>query len=198
MSKPSRPLEVSVKPLQIETIKVRIRGTSDLIMHAWSEKARKQMEEAQQGKSRTKKPPRVPDEEREAALYKMPDGRPAFPSRGFKTAIVDACRLLDILPMVTAKVSLHVLGDMVPIEGERYDRTDHVRLEGGTASIAYRPAFRGWSATLPITFVVNVLTAEQVVNLVNAGGLCGVGEWRPSCPKGKSGTFGMFEVVTDE
>ena len=38
---------------------------------------------------------------------------------------------------------------------------------------------------------------DSVVSLVNAGGLGGVGEWRPSAPKSNSGVFGRYEVDFD-
>lgn len=88
--------------------------------------------------------------------------------------------------------------ELVPIEGRWRMRRDTVRLETGVADLRYRPGFPRWRATLRVTHVVNVLSQEQVTNLVNAGGMCGVGEWRPSAPKVHSGIFGCYHVANDE
>ena len=40
---------ITIKPIKREQIKLRIVGDSPLIMHAWSEKAKREMYEAQQG-----------------------------------------------------------------------------------------------------------------------------------------------------
>ena len=46
---------ITIRPLKREKIKLRIVGDSPLIMHAWSEKAKREMYEAQQGKKVVKK-----------------------------------------------------------------------------------------------------------------------------------------------
>ena len=46
---------VEIKPLDMRTVEVTIVGDTPLIMHAWSEKAKRMMLEAQQGKAKGKK-----------------------------------------------------------------------------------------------------------------------------------------------
>ena len=48
---------ISIRPLDIRETTIRIVGDSPLIMHAWSEKAKRMMLEAQQGKAKGKKKP---------------------------------------------------------------------------------------------------------------------------------------------
>lgn len=43
---------VTIKPIEMKTVEITIEGDSPLIMHAWSEKAKLMMLEAQQGKAR--------------------------------------------------------------------------------------------------------------------------------------------------
>lgn len=71
-------------------------------------------------------------------------------------------------------------------------REDMVRVGMGSADIRYRAEFRNWYVDLTVAFNKNgQYSAEQVVNLLNAGGYaCGVGEWRPE----KDGQYGMFHV----
>jgi hypothetical protein len=144
--------------------------------------------------------PRDPQAEVEAAMYYMPDGKtPGFPSRAFKSASVLAgYRFYGNFPMASTKVYFRVEGEgpeyLVPIIGERIDRVDHVRIGMGSADIRYRPSFRNWSTILHISYLKNMITPNQIVHLVMAAGVLGVGEWRPSAPKGLNGTFGTFDI----
>ena len=48
---------ISIRPIEVKETTIRIVGDSPLIMHAWSEKAKRMMLEAQQGKAKGKKKP---------------------------------------------------------------------------------------------------------------------------------------------
>lgn len=45
---------IEIRPIEIKKIKVRILGDTPLIMHAWSEKAKREMLDAQMGKKKVK------------------------------------------------------------------------------------------------------------------------------------------------
>ena len=61
---------VAIRMPSIKHVKIRIVGDSPLIVHAWSEKAKREMLEAQQGKNRTKKKPtKMPFDDFARALY---------------------------------------------------------------------------------------------------------------------------------
>lgn len=61
---------VEIKKPQIAHVKIRIVGDTPLIVHAWSEKAKREMLDAQQGKNKTKKKPeRIPFDDFARALY---------------------------------------------------------------------------------------------------------------------------------
>lgn len=45
---------ITIKPIKTQTFKIRLVGDTPLIMHAWSEKAKREMLEAQQGKKKVK------------------------------------------------------------------------------------------------------------------------------------------------
>ena len=45
---------ISIKPIEIEKVKIRIVGDSPLIVHAWSEKAKKMMLDTQMKVTKTK------------------------------------------------------------------------------------------------------------------------------------------------
>ena len=63
---------VTIKPIEMKTVEITIEGDSPLIMHAWSEKAKLMMLEAQQGKAKGKA---RRDTAGEARLGKVRHGR---------------------------------------------------------------------------------------------------------------------------
>jgi hypothetical protein len=58
---------LEIPELDVRQATLRIVGIAPLIVHRWSEKALKQLEDSQTGKARQQKAPRQPDEERKAA-----------------------------------------------------------------------------------------------------------------------------------
>jgi hypothetical protein len=182
---------VEVPDIDIARVNVRIVGMSELVMHAWSEKAKKAMLDKQMGGPAKKREFKDPKQDYEEAFYRLPDGRPCFPSIAFKAAIVSAARQVDGLPMTFLRGALHIDGEFVPIEGEPRMREDTVRVGNGTADLRYRPGFPEWSATLPIRLNRRALKLQQLLSLINQAGFSvGVGEFRPE----KDGAWGMFRV----
>jgi hypothetical protein len=184
--------EVKLAGLAIDQIKLRLVGTSALIVHKWSEKAKKQMLDKQMKRASQGKAAKDPDEDYRESLYMRPDGSYGFPAVAFKAAAVRAGTYCD-MKMVFLRGAFHVEGDLVLVEGEPEPREDMVRVGMGTADIRYRPQFPKWATELDITFNNRALTAEQIVNLFEIAGFAvGVGEWRPE----KDGQFGRFRVET--
>lgn len=190
------PGALRLERIAIRRMEVPIVGITPLIMHAWSEKARNQMAATETVKK--KKEPRDPDGDFNAARYRLPDGRDGVPAVSFKAAMVFAARLFEGVTMTGLKQLLFVHGEgpqqLVPIEGKLSRREDMVRVGMGVADIRWRPQYDDWRTTLFVDFVPSSLTPSSVLALVDAAGIGGVGEWRPSAPKGATGSFGRFRV----
>lgn len=170
---------------------LRIVGDSELITHAWSEKAKKEMRDKQMGRASNQKAPKVPEEDYDGAFYRMPDGSPAIRTIAFKAAAVDAASQIKAMTKVYLRGAFHTMGELVRINGTPYMREDMVRVGMGTADLRYRPGFPEWSVDIRIRFNPRAITLEQLVHLFNQAGFsCGVGEWRPQ----KDGSYGMFHV----
>lgn len=181
-----------LKQLNIQNFQLKLVGTSPLIMHKWSDKAKKEMLDKQMKKTKTAKLAKDPQADYESSMYRDSDGDPCFPSVAFKSAAVDAAISMD-LKKTNMRQSFHVLGEMVKIVGEPSMREDMVRVGMGTADIRYRAEFKKWSCVLDIRFNAAMISVEQIVNLFQSAGFgIGVGEWRPQ----KNGSYGMFEVAT--
>lgn len=187
-------LTIELPKLNLQTMPVTLIGDSPLIVHAWSKKAKQAMLDKQMKRARGKKEPKDPEQDYEDCFYRLPDGRYGFPTVAFKSAMVGACRFADI-KMTELRGALHVAGELVHIEGEPSPREDMVRVGMGTADIRYRPEFRNWRCTLQIQFNANIISPEQILNLLTLAGFgVGVGEWRPE----RNGPFGRFSVQTEE
>lgn len=187
---------LEIRPLNIKTLMVPIRGLSPLICHAWSEKAKKQMLDNMMKTKAKKRDQKDPEAEYRASFYMTSDGGYGFPAVAFKSSMVRAAKLAGI-PMVDARQMFHVEaedGDLVRIGGEPTMREDTVTVGRGT-DLRYRPEFRDWKAYLSIRYNADNISDQQLVDLLGLAGFSvGVGEWRPE----KSGQFGMFEVVPSD
>lgn len=185
---------VELKRIRIERINLEIEGDSSLIVHAWSAKAKKEMLDKQMKKAKTAKEAKDPQRDYEEAFYRLPDGKPGFPTIAFKQAAVSAGgRFSEGLKMTELRGAFFIDGELAEIKGKPNMREDMVRVGMGTADIRYRPEFKEWKVTLPIKYNADKISLEQLVNLFNLAGFgVGVGEWRPE----KDGQYGMFHVVT--
>lgn len=197
--------DVHLERLERRVYECDIVGVTPLIVNRWSEKARAMMLEAQQSNTRkkSKKEPKDPVANFEASKYKLKDGSDAFPATAFKAAIVHAGRLFDGITQVALKQTVLVLGDGTDARGDElvkisFDeclmREDTPRNASGVADLRYRAQYNGWSAHLRVQVIEGILTADSVAALVDAAGVGGVGEWRPTAPKSATGTYGTFEL----
>lgn len=183
---------IQIPQIEIERMVIKVIGDSPLVVHKWSEKAKKEMLDKQMKVAKKGREAKDPQRDFEESIYHHPDGGYGFPSIAFKCAAVDACRFTDGTKMTVARGAFHVEGEFVKIKGdEPKPREDMVRVGMGTADIRYRAEFTNWSAEIPISYNRHALSKEQIVNLFNLAGFgVGVGEWRPE----KNGQFGRFHV----
>lgn len=206
---------IEIRPIQIRKATIRIVGDTPLIMHAWSEKAKREMLEKQMKVTKTKaKDAKNPVEDFIRSMYwltPMPtdmteDGfhaaidngaRFGFPVTAFKQAAISAAyRMGWAKDKMSMRGAFFIDGDenqMLEIKSDApIMREDMVKVGMGTADIRYRGEFRNWSAEINISFNENgQYSLEQIINIINAGGyVCGVGEWRPE----RDGQYGMFHV----
>lgn len=191
--------EAELQKIKVEQAEIRIKGLSPLIMHRWSEKARKEMLDKQMKKT-VKKEAKSPDEQYEESIYYLDDGRVGFPADAFKKAMIRGAKHIGLV-MTDARTSFFVHGEycsrddreLIPVSGDVQPREDMVRLQGNQADIRFRGQVVNWEATLTISYNAAITSFDHIVNMLHAAGYgVGVGEWRPE----RDGTFGRFEVVT--
>jgi hypothetical protein len=190
-------VSVAIPEPNIQAFKVTLKGTAPLIHHEWSEKAKKQIRDKQQKKASKAHGKRNPNGEYEASKIKNSKGKLAIKAIWIKKAVVAAARNIDGVPMTLLRGAVFVRGDedgLIPLRYKKEKMVeDVVRLSGGTSDLRYRPYIHDWEADVEIQHNADVLSTEQVVNLLKiAGFACGIGERRP----GKSGEdYGTFDVL---
>lgn len=204
-------IAIQLQRLPMQTLLVPVVGTSPLIVHKFSEKAKKQMLDAMQNRKNPKEP-KDPEAEYLAAFYHIwkrdeskgtleRDGY-GFPVIAFKAATIGGGRFYSGVTMVALRQYMFFKGEagdggqqMARIESDAGPkmREDVVRVNRGGSDLRYRPMFEDWRTTLRVSYVTSALTRDSVLNLIDAGGFgVGVGEWRPE----KSGDFGTYQIDT--
>lgn len=211
IKKATETTEVVIPAINVKTAEIHIVGDSPLIMHKWSEKAKKEILDKQMKKAKTKghdakDPVRdfidsiywlegEPEEKTEEGFAKaiQNGARFGFPSVAFKASAVAAGYRAGVTKnMVSMNAAFHIDGEFVEIVGIPQMREDMVRVGMGVADIRYRGEFQNWSATFTVKYNASAISLEQLVNLFNLGGFaCGLGEWRPE----RGGQYGMFHVM---
>lgn len=206
---------VEIRPLDIKVIPIKIVGDSPLIVHAWSEKAKKMMLDAQTKATKTKareiRNPldefihsmywltEVPLESTEEAFIKALENgaKFGFPVGAIKQAANSAAYRLGWVKNQMELRGAYFLkteyGDMARIENSIPEmREDMVRIGMGSADLRYRAEFKNWEMNMLLQYNASGnMTIEQIINCINAGGYAvGIGEWRPE----KDGDFGRFHV----
>lgn len=210
MNRSTKDATVTIPAINIQYATIRVVGDSPLIVHKWSEKAKKEILDKQMKKAKTKgHDAKDPVRDFIESLYWI-DGEPedktengfaraiengarfGFPSVAFKASAVSAGYRSGVTrDKVSMNAAFHIDGELVEIKGIPEMREDMVRIGMGTADIRYRGMFSEWSATIQVKYNASAISLEQLVNLINLGGFaCGLGEWRPE----KGGQFGMFHV----
>ena len=207
---------IEIRPIEIKKVTIRIVGDTPLIMHAWSEKAKRMMLEAQMGFAKgKKKEAKNPVDDFIRSMYwitPMPEdgtmesfeeaiangARFGFPVTAFKQAAISAAyRMGWAKDKMSMRGAFFIDSDengMIEIHCDTPEmREDMVNVGMGTADIRYRGEFKNWYADLTISYNANgQYSLENIVNIINAGGyVCGVGEWRPE----RDGQNGMFHVA---
>lgn len=208
---------IEIRPLDIREVKIRLVGDTPLIVHAWSEKAKREMLENSTKETKTKaKPPRNPIADFANSLYWLTekpnimteedwiealqqDPKFGFPVTAFKQAAnSSAYRLGWVSNQMKLRGSYFLkteYGSFAEIKGSIPEiREDMVRIGQSKPDIRYRGEFKNWYCDMTMEYNASGdITLEQILNVINAGGyVCGVGEWRPE----KDGEFGRFHIVT--
>jgi len=217
---------VEIKPIEMRKVKIRIEGDTPLIMHAWDDKAKREMLEAQQGKKKGKqKDPKNPVNDFVQSMYWL-EGKPemdchtdeiecqkmfteaieggarfGFPVTAFKQAAISAAYRMgwskDKVSLQGAFFLEDTQDDMLEIKGDApVMREDMVRIGMGTADIRYRGEFRNWYAEAIVTYNAN--GQYDLNSIINMINAGGTYCGIGEWRVEKSGQNGMYHVALSE
>jgi hypothetical protein len=187
---------ISIPAMNLDHLTMTVVGDTSLIVHKWSEKAKKQMLDKMTKKATGPRAAKDPEQEFKDSIYRLADGRPGFPSIGLKSAAVDAASFISDVTKVVIRGAFHIDDELVAIEGDDpVLREDVVTVGMGGTDLRYRGEFKKWRMTFTVRFNASILSEEQIINLFQQAGFSiGLGEWRAQ----KNGRNGLFHVAGRE
>jgi hypothetical protein len=181
-------------------VHVTIRGSADLLLHAWNVEAIEEKANAKKGSS-AKKSDNV-----ESYVRRNEEGLICLPSEYLRMSVVNAAKFRQDprSPRKSAmdlyKAALISLNPLVPITtstGEKpttWDYEHRCRVQVQRSGITRcRPAFKeGWTVEVPLMVNLPEYVEPKDLNEVisSAGRLIGVGDFRP--------TYGRFQITKFE
>lgn len=208
--------EIVIPEIHREEVIIRLVGDSPLLVHKWSEKAKKMILDKQTQRAKTKAhdirepfrdfidslywisgEPAEDEKNEEGWLRAIESGecRFGFPAVAFKSAAIDGAYRHGAIPnKVGSRAAFVVLpADLAEIRCGHPPvmREDTVTVGNGMPDLRYRACFMDWYVDLTVNYDPGMISLEQLLNIFNIGGSsCGIGEWRIE----KGGNFGMFHV----
>jgi hypothetical protein len=202
---------VEVPPVNRQTMLMRIMGSTPLIYHAVSMKARRELLMPRGRLNSAAKAENMKHdpvaEYRESFYTCQQDDRPTrliVPATMFKGAILSAALRIPGVMKTEIGQLVWVYGndpayrDEISIWGRPLLRMDVVRMadKQRTPDIRTRGCLPQWCCEFEVQFATPLLTARAVANLVITSGMvAGICDWRPE--KGK-GDFGSYDVIDTE
>jgi len=183
---------IVLKPLNWKYADVPIRGNTDLLMERDDGTCAKYYETLKTG-GVVKKDKRTEEEKVPGKIHHTENGEDvAFPSGGFSTAMRKVAYSIDKMMSMKVKGSVRFLEPMVPIKYDEMVIASHGGKREKVPCRILRPLFKNWAAVLKIKYNDDIISLEQIVNLINRAGVeRGLGGFRPE----KGGEYGQYEVV---
>lgn len=175
------------------TISVIVAGVAPYLFHRYNVDAVEEKTKAKKG-SASKKEDNV-----ESYVWRNEDGQLSIPSAQFRGAMIAAARFrTDPRSVRKTAVDLFKSGvlcleELCPLGTTTWDEINRQRVSVNRSAITRsRPCMRKWETevTLAITTPEHITPAFAHEVLVDAGRLCGVGDYHP--------TYGRFRVVNFE
>jgi hypothetical protein len=202
---------IQIPPANMCTAQFTIRGTAPYVGNAFPGRTiggiKETQEQGPKGKSKKTRVAKDFNQCYEDAQHKSREGWIGIPASGFRSAMIDACRLVGF-KMTHAKLSVFIEPEgwdaeegtsLVKIIGKPRQHLGHVRNETGVVDIRMRPMWEEWHCNLRVTYDGDQFSLQDVTNLLARAGLqVGVGEGRPNSKKSHGMGWGTFAIDEKE
>lgn len=200
---------IEIKPIEPKTIVVSIEGDSDLILNQMNAYNRRQLTDKQKNKAKSLDPvdpweciissihwrDGEPTEYSQEVLEEaLKNNAPCITGFGLKKSFGQAVVRNEIDTYATKfDVSLNILGvgdNLVPIKfAEHHIDEKLMSPKKGSPVLVRLNRFSGWSADITISYLDNVYSEEQILNIINLAGFgIGIGS-------GRSSGFGRYHIT---
>ena len=200
---------VEIKPIVPKKIIVTIEGDSDLILNKMNDVSVKQLTDERKDKAKSLEKPNEfekiitsihwlrgkPKEFSEKSLQDaLKNNAPCITAFGIKKSLGQAVVRNEIDNYATKfDASVNVLGQgdgLIPIRFSEHNIDEKLMSpKRGAPILVYLNRFSGWSADIVISYIDNVYSDEQILNIINLAGFgIGIGS-------GRSSGYGRYHVT---
>lgn len=202
---------IEFKPIEPRTVEITIAGDTDLILNKMNDVTTRLLTDARKDKAKDLEKPNEwesvitsmhwingkPSEFSEKTLKENLNPKknaPCITAFGLKKSFGEALTRNKISTYSTEfRATVNVLGDkdnLVPITFTEYHLDEKLMSpKKGSPVLVKLNRFSGWSATFKISFLENVYSLEQIVNVINLSGFgLGIGS-------GRNSDYGRYHIV---
>jgi len=184
----------------MKNIKIRIEGTTPLIMNAFTDQAAASASSGTRGSVVGDRG--TPNEIAQSKVYRDNDGDACIPSPNLFRAIIDAGKFFKNGKSKVTTIKSSIIPACLSLEGVTV-RLEHkqgwkvdtrpVRIPStGGRILAHRPMFDDWALEFEVELDETMMSAKFLREIVDAAGSrIGLGDFRPDC----KGMFGKFVVT---
>lgn len=190
-----------------QTIRIKIVGDSDLVLNKMNDVVSKKLIDARKDKAKNLEKPNEWEEVITSLHWR--DGKPTdFSEEGMKKALQENAPCITAFGLkksfgesvirneidkyrtkFDANVNINSKGGLIPVQFvEHYIDEKLMSPQKGAPVLVRLNRFCGWSAEFEISFMENVFSAEQIINIISLAGFgLGIGS-------GRSSGFGRYHI----
>lgn len=196
---------IELRPLGVKTMQVTIVGDGDLVLNKMNDVTAKQLTD--QRKDKAKKLEKPNEWEMIITSMHWRDGKPTdFSEQGLKDALENNAPCISSFALKKSlgdavvrneidkyktkfDAGVNIIGDKQPIEFTQHFVDEKLMSpKKGSPVLVHLNRFTGWRCTFAISFMENVYSAEQIINIINLAGFgLGIGS-------GRSSGYGRYHV----
>ena len=198
---------IELKPLGNKFMEVTIVGDGDLVLNKMNDVTAKALTDARKDKAKDTSKKNVWEEiitsmhwlkgkptdfSEQGLIDAMQNNAPCITGFGLKKSFGDAVVRNEIDKYKTKfDAAVNVVGNLFPIKfSEHFIDERLMSPKKGSPVLVHINRFTGWECTFVVSYMENVYSAEQIINIINLAGFgLGIGS-------GRSSGYGRYHVAS--
>ena len=196
---------IELKPLGVKFMEITIAGDGDLVLNKMNDVVARELTDARKDKAKDLSKQNVWEQiitsmhwkngkpcdfSEEGLVRALKENAPCLTGFAFKKSFGDAVVRNEIDKYKTKfDAGVNVVGDLNAVTfAEHYVDEKLMQPKKGKPILAYLNRFTGWKCTFTVSYMENVYSAEQIINIINLAGFgLGIGS-------GRSSGYGRYHV----